>query len=211
MSKSLWGMGLSLLVAAGCSDEGPTLALRFCTGSGAQLSLAVGSCSVVDPLVTGDSAVFPANTTGSQMEYVLVPFSASTAPDDSGDFMLQGASAAAAPVAPTVAAMTRSPASPAEEFHLFLRRAERDRVYPVPQSDLAPQAQPAPPEPQAAVTLTPAASGTIRPFKVCGDLKCDTVPTVRPVLMKIGRHIAIYVDSAAPQPGLTQSDLDALR
>src|SRR2546422_495442 len=132
MSKSLWGMGLSLLVAAGCSDEGPTLARPFCTGGGAQLNLAVGSCSVVDPLVTGDSAVFPANTTGSQMEYVLVPFSASATPDDSGDFMLQGASAAAAPVAPTVAAMTRSPASPAEEFHLFLRRAERDRVYPVP-------------------------------------------------------------------------------
>src|SRR5207249_2267897 len=93
MSKSLWGMGLSLLVAAACSDEGPTLALPFCTGSGAQLNLAVGSCSVVDPLVTGDSAVFRANTTGSQMEYVLVPFSASTTPDDSGDFMLQGASA----------------------------------------------------------------------------------------------------------------------
>src|SRR2546422_6734749 len=71
MSKSLWGMGLSLLVAAGCSsDEGPTFALPFCTGSGARLNLAVGSCSVVDPLVTGDSAVFPANTTGSQMEYV---------------------------------------------------------------------------------------------------------------------------------------------
>src|SRR2546430_9932171 len=29
--------------------------------------------------------------------------------------------------------------------------------------------------------------------------------------MKSGRHIAIYVDSAAPQPGLTQSDLDAMR
>ena len=41
MSKSLWGMGLSLLVAAACSDEGPTLALPFCTGSGAQLNLAV--------------------------------------------------------------------------------------------------------------------------------------------------------------------------
>jgi len=212
MSKSLWGMGLSLLVAAGCSDEGPTLARPFCTGSGAQLNLAVGSCTVVDPLVTGDSAVFRANTTGSQMEYVLVPFSASTTPDDSGDFLLQGASATAAPVAPTVAAMTRSPASPAEEFHLFLRRAERDRAYPVPpQPNLAPQAQPAPPEPQAAVTLTPADSGTIRSFKVCGDLKCDSVPTVRAVLMKIGRHIAIYVDSAAPQPGLTQSDLDAIR
>src|SRR2546430_8844064 len=212
MSKSLWGMGLSLLVAAGCSsDEGPTFALPFCTGSGARLNLAVGSCNVVDPLVTGDSAVFPANTTGSQMEYVLVPFSASTTPDDSGDFMLQGAIAAAAPVAPAVAAMTRSPASPPEEFHLFLRRAERDRFDPLPQSSLAPQAQPAPPEPQAAVTLTPADSGTIRSFKVCGDLKCDSVPTVRAVLMKIGRHIAIYVDSAAPQPGLTQSDLDAIR
>src|SRR5256886_10358927 len=29
--------------------------------------------------------------------------------------------------------------------------------------------------------------------------------------MKSGRHIAIYVDSAAPQRGLTQSALDAMR
>src|SRR2546428_3408249 len=213
MSKSLWGMGLSLLVAAGCSsDEGTTFVLPFCTGSGARLNLAVGSCNVVDPLVTGDWAFSPANPTGSQLEYVLVLFSASPTPADPGASLLQGASAAAAPVAPTVAAMTRSPASPAEEFHLFLRRAERDRVYPMPpQPNPTPQAQPAPPEPQAAVTLTPADSGTIRSFKVCGDLKCDSVPTVRAVLMKIGRHIAIYVDSAAPQPGLTQSDLDAIR
>src|SRR5258708_1259249 len=122
MSKSLWGMGLSLLVAAGCSgDERPTLARGFGTGSGARLNLAVGSCNVVDPLVTGDSAVFPANTTGSLMEYVLVPFSASTTPDDSGDFMLQGASAPAAPVAPTVAAMPPPPATPAHHFHPLLR------------------------------------------------------------------------------------------
>src|SRR5437879_9763664 len=114
------------------------------------------------------------------MEYVLVPFSASTTPDDSGDFLLQGAIAAAAPVAPTVAAMTRSPASPAEEFHLFLRRAERDRVYPVPpQPNVAPQAQPAPPEPQAAVTLTPADSGTIRAFQACADLTWSRRHTVR--------------------------------
>jgi len=29
--------------------------------------------------------------------------------------------------------------------------------------------------------------------------------------MKLGQHIAIYVDSAAPQPGLSQTDLDTLR
>src|SRR5207247_11088280 len=108
--------------------------------------------------------------------------------------------------------VARWPASPAGACHLFFRRAERDRAYPVPpQPNLAPQAQPAPPEPQAAVTLTPADSGTIRSFKVCGDLKCDSVPTVRAVLMKIGRHIAIYVASCAPQPGLPQSDLDGMR
>src|SRR2546430_15494089 len=110
MSKSLWGMGLSLLVAAGCSsDEGPTFALPFCTGSGARLNLAVGSCNVVDPLVTGDSAAVPANTTGSQLEYVLVPFSPRTRPDDSGHLILQGAVPAAAPLRSAVAALTTSP------------------------------------------------------------------------------------------------------
>jgi len=29
--------------------------------------------------------------------------------------------------------------------------------------------------------------------------------------MKTGQHIALYVDTAAPKPGLTQTDLDALR
>src|SRR5207244_13476455 len=105
-----------------------------------------------------------------------------------------------------------SPPRRLERFRLCIRRAHRHRVYPLPpQPNLAPQTQPAPPESQAAVTRTPADSGTIRSFKVCGDLKCDSVPTVRAVLMKIGRHIAIYVDSAAPQPGLTQSDRDAIR
>src|SRR6266516_4649840 len=111
-------------------------------------------------------------------------------------------------IAPQFVAPEASPAelSPAERFHLFLRQAERTRAYPVPSR-----------RPRAGVQaslqgpIPPTDSGTNRTFKVCGNLKCDTLPTVRATLMKLGQHIAIYVDSAAPQPGLSQTDLDTLR
>src|SRR5205823_8780535 len=99
--------------------------------------------------------------------------------------------------------------SPAERFRLFLRQAERTRAFPVPprQSVGGGQAVQA----SLAGPILPSDSGTNRTFKVCGDLKCDSLPSVRATLMKLGQHIAVYVDSAAPQPGLSQTDLDALR
>src|SRR5437867_537843 len=108
----------------------------------------------------------------------------------------------------TVFPPSASPAelSPADQFHLFLRQAERSRAYTAP-----------PRQPRATIQaslqgpIPPSDSGTNRTFKVCGNLKCDSLPTVRATLMKLGQHIAIYVDSAAPQPGLSQIDLDTLR
>jgi len=59
-------------------------------------------------------------------------------------------------------------------------------------------------------------SGNVRTFKVCNTLNCDprkpsTLSSVTATALKVGTHIAIYVDNAAPQPGLMQSDLDNLR
>src|SRR5438552_15001254 len=39
----------------------------------------------------------------------------------------------------------------------------------------------------------------------------DTVKSGDAARMKIGQHIALYVETAAPKPGLSQADLDALR
>src|SRR5947209_9886559 len=134
-------------------------------------------------------------------------------------FKLQGGALGPSAIATLVTAPEAPAAAlgPAEQFHLFLRQAERNRTYPLPQRpQLAPGAPPAAPaaaqaSPPPRRPLTPADSGMINSFKVCGDLACKTLPTVDAVLMKIGQHIAIYVDTAAPKPGLSQADLDALR
>src|SRR4029077_12360111 len=70
--------------------------------------------------------------------------------------------------------------------------------------------------PRGPALVTPVDSGTFRTFKVCNTLACDprkpsTLSTVTATALKVGTHIAIYVDNAAPQPGLSQTDLDNLR
>src|SRR2546422_166694 len=70
--------------------------------------------------------------------------------------------------------------------------------------------------PRAPALVTPVDSGNVRTFKVCNTLACDprkptTLSTVTATALKVGAHIAIYVDNAAPQPGLSQTDLDNLR
>src|SRR5205807_7945503 len=85
-------------------------------------------------------------------------------------------------------------------------QAERSRAYPVPPQpqragggqqavQAAAQASPPPRRP-----FTPADSGVINSFKVCSDVQCRTSHTVDAALMKIGQHIAMYVDTAAPTP-----------
>src|SRR3989442_13535240 len=151
--------------------------------------------------------VFPASA--SATEYLLVPQAASGTPNDTQSFKLQGSTLGPSAIATLLTTPeTTAALTPAERFNLFLRQAERNRIYPAPPQQPGAAIQPSV---QALDTLTPADSGTTRAFKVCGDLNCKTLPIVRATLMKLGQHIAIYVDSAAPQPGLSQSDLDALR
>jgi len=50
-----------------------------------------------------------------------------------------------------------------------------------------------------------------RTFKVCADAHCLTTVNVRAVAQAVGAHIAIYIDSLAPSPGLSAADLDSLK
>ncbi len=207
MSKSLWGMGLSLLVAAGCSSSTPTQPpLAPCTAtSGGQVSLGIGAYTAVDPTQTAGCAVFPANPAGSTIEYLVVPQSASTIPDDAQGFKL-GGNPLAAPSAPGASLVASL--GVAQQFDLRLRLAEREFAAQVPKPLRAP--------PRISVAATPVDSGNVRTFKVCNTLNCDprkpsTLSSVTATALKVGTHVAIYVDNAAPQPGLTQSDLDNLR
>src|SRR2546425_4027924 len=101
MPRRLWMMGLSSLLAAACSSSpGTEPPLAPCTAtSGGQVLLAVAGYTAIDPTQTAGCAVFPANIFGSVAEYLVVPQSASSIPDDSQAFKL-GGNPLAAPPAP---------------------------------------------------------------------------------------------------------------
>src|SRR3989442_600430 len=206
MPKRLWMVGLPSLLAAACSSSPVTQPpLAPCTAtSGGQVSLGVGAYTTVDPPQTAGWPVFPANPTGSAIEYLVVPQSASSIPDDSQAFKL-GGNPLAAPPAPGA---SLAGLSVAQQFDLRLRLAEREFAAQLPRPLRAP--------PRAPTLVTPVDSGNVRTFKVCNTLNCDprkptTLSTVTATALKVGAHIAIFVDNAAPQPGLTDSDLNNLR
>src|SRR5882762_4073440 len=206
MPRRLWMVGLSSLLATACSSSpGTQPPLAPCTAtSGGQVSLGIGAYSVIDPTQTACCAVFPANPAGTTIEYLVVPQSASSIPDDSQAFKL-GGNPLAAPPAPGAPLAGRSVA---QQFDLRLRLAEREFAAQLPRPLRAP--------PRAPALVTPVDSGHVRTFKVCNTLSCDprkptTLSTVTATALKVGTHIAIFVDNAAPQPGLTDSDLNNLR
>ena len=209
MPKRLWMVGLPSLLAAACSSSPvtqPPLAPCKATSSG-QVALGIGAYTAVDPTQTAGCAVFPANPLGSTIEYLVVPQSATSIPDDSQAFKLGGNPLAAPPARRAPLAAVAGP-SVAQQFDLRLRLAEREFAAQVPRSLRAP--------PRAPALVTPVDSGNVRTFKVCNTLSCDprkssTLSSVTATALKVGTHIAIYVDNAAPQPGLSQADLDNLR
>src|SRR4029077_1608227 len=125
MPKRLWRVGLPSLLAAACSSSTPTQPpLAPCTAtSGGQVSLGIGAYTAVDPTQPAGCAVSPANAAGFTIEYLVVPQSASTTPDDSQGFKL-GGNPAAAPTAPG-AALAAGPGVTLQ-FDVRLRLAERE-------------------------------------------------------------------------------------
>src|SRR2546427_6647141 len=125
MPKRLWVVGLPSLLAEACSSSPVTQPrLAPCTAtSGGQVSLGLSGYTAVDPTQTAGCAVFPANIFGSTIEYLVVPQSASSIPDDSQAFKL-GGNPLAAPPAPTGVTAGATPGV-AQQFDLRLRQAER--------------------------------------------------------------------------------------
>ncbi len=180
MPKRLWIMGLPSLLAAACSSSPVTQPpLAPCTATSAgQVSLGVGAYTTVDPTQTAGCAVFPANPAGSAIEYLVVPQSASSIPDDSQPFKL-GGNALAAPPAPGA---PLAGLSVAQQFDLRLRLAEREFAAQLPRPLRAP--------PRAPALVTPVDSGNVRTFKVCNVLTCDPRTPWRSAVSRISTTTA---------------------
>ena len=56
----------------------------------------------------------------------------------------------------------------------------------------------------------PPDSGSARLFSVCAKLDCSSFTKVTATALVVRGHIALYVDNAAPSPGLPQTDLDSI-
>jgi hypothetical protein len=211
MLKQLWrvGVGWASLLGAACkSSEAPPPPLAPCTAaSGGQISLAVGVYTAIDPTQTAGCAVFQANAGGSLIQYLAVPQAATSTADDSQAFKL-GGNPLAAPPAPVASLAPAIGPTTAQQFDFRLRLAERELAVRVPVALRAP--------PRVPTAVTPVTPGSQRTFKVCNVLTCDprdasTFSNVMATALSVGVHIAIFVDDAAPQPGMTQPGLDSLR
>src|SRR5712691_9203753 len=202
--------GVFALTAA-CSDSsaGPA-PLPSCGAHGTQLSLAVGGYTSIDPATDTGCVTFAANSAPDTAEYLVLPWSAGGAPASTAPFKLQSAT----PVASAIAMSRFAPApsgtrgATALAFDHFLRELGRSRRYP-PVDRSAPAASTGVPQPSPAAG--PPTVGSKRTFKVCANSTCSTTVNVRAVPQAVGAHIATYIDSLAPSPGLSAADLDSLK
>ncbi len=195
-------------VLAGCSDASAGPGLPSCGGTGTPLSLAAAQYSSVNPATDSGCVTFAANSSADTAEYLVLPWSVGGL-QQSAAFTLQSASPSASLMAATRLsglAAARRGATPVAFDH-FLRELGRSRRYPV----FGPTLAAATSAPQRDVIAAPPTVGDKHSFKVCANMSCSTLSNVGAVARSVGQHIAIYIDTLAPTPGLPQSDLDSLR
>jgi hypothetical protein len=196
------------LTSACVRDSAGPGPLPSCGAHGTQLSLAVAADSSIDPATDSGCVTFAANTSADSAEYLVLPWSAGGTPQTSAPFMLRSATPSASILMSRVASpQTGSRSAAAQAFDRFLRELGRSRRY-VLDGRSAPVASGMP---RPSVTAGPPTVGSARTFKVCGNAKCSTLVNVGAVARAVGAHIAIYIDTLAPSPGLNAGDLDSLK
>jgi hypothetical protein len=201
--------GLVLTSACGSDSAGP--GLPSCGGQGTQVSLTVAQYTSLNPATDSGCVTFAANSSADTAEYLVLPWSTGGTAQSSAPFTLQSASPAAA-VAIAAARMaslregTRGAIPVA--FDHFLRELGNTQRYNI---DLRSAVASAPQASRASATAGPPSVGDKRSFKVCGNLSCSTTVNVGAVVRSAGQHIAIYIDTLAPTPGLSAGELDALK
>jgi len=189
----------ALVATAACSKDSTGPSAPTCSSAlASQLTLAVGAYTSIDPASDGGCVTFPANTSVDSAEYLLVAQSAAGTFGQTAPFSLRAATlqATATPLAQRLV----EPASPRAAATLFdgmLRARGRALRFPAATAS-APRA-------------SPPAVGTLRSFVVCAKLDCSQFKTVGARAQAVGAHVAIYVDTLAPAPGLDSADIDTLK
>jgi len=214
-------VGCTLLIGlAACGGDSPTQASASCTAASAQaITLAVGDYVSIDPATNNGCVRFPANaSTKDTTEYLLVPQSVASAPNDSAPFYLLNG-ARLLPATQSVRGNLAPPIprrrSIGAEFDAFLRRAARNgfagmgRPRHPNEVVRAPIAGAAPACP--ATGSLAGSVGCVKTFIVCDTVTCQTTVNVAAQLRSLGNHVAFFVDTLAPAGGLTVADLDSLK
>lgn len=204
--RSLACLGLLSLLGAACKESsGPTL--RPCTAADAPVALAVAEYVALDPVPDSGCAVFPANGSAAEAEYLLVPQLTAGVPGHTSSFRLTAATTdAVSSSAPLRAA--RREHSAAAAFHTFLRLGDERRSW-----GFAPIAgpTPTPSEPRPSAAAAPPVVGDLRKFAVCPNLDCSgTFAEVWARARAVKSTVAIFVDTLAPPNGLDSAALDSL-
>lgn len=199
---------------AACADSsGPKNNLASCGAHGLSLTLGVGQYQVTDPATDSGCVTFAANTSADTAEYLVLPWSGGGTLGATSPFALQSAApvTASAPFGSApYGAMPRSrPATArgpiANAFDQYLRNLARTRTYFVPPRTARSSAAA-----QTPTAAAPPVVGDKRTFKVCSSMTCSSFDTVGAVARTVGAHIAVYVDTLAPSPGISQAALDSV-
>src|SRR6266480_1036569 len=204
----------ALLATAACSGDNTGPSAPTCSSTlASQLTLAIGAYASIDPATDGGCVAFPANASAvDSAEYLLVPQSAAPTFGLSSPFALRAATLGAAPMrlAQTLA-QSAGPPTPAGQFDGLLRRLGSEHAARA--GAAAPR--PLPAAPRLLPAAAPPALGSLRQFTVCANATSCGAPahfkTIGARVRAVGAHVAIYVDTLAPPPGLDSADIDTLR
>src|SRR5437773_7796736 len=212
MPKRRWVVGVSSLLGAAACSKDPRLAplLPPCTASANAINLDTAAYLAIGPAADSGCVTFAANpSVVDSIEYLLVPQSAAGTFGDSARFQLQTVTLAAAPPLVQAVIPSSSPRVAAVQFDGYLRHLARSGAAGV--AALARSAAAAAPPPAAPQPAGPPRPGSLRRFTVCANLTCSKFQAVTARVSTVGTHIAIYVDTLAPKPGLDSADLDTLK
>ena len=203
------------VAAAGCTREKTTSTaprpLTPCASTATVVTLGVGAYAAYDLAADSGCAVFPAGTTADTAQYLVVVQSAGGSPGDSAAYSVQAGFAAPSHLNRGAAALPAARVPPAwndatqEAFDRFLDRraaALPVRFSPAAVASLAPS--------HVAYTITPPVAGSLRTFSVCANLTCSGYKPVTARALRVGQHVALYVDTLAPANGFSTADLDSL-